>query len=262
MAYKRILIGTSGYAYDDWVGSVYPPDTPAKNFLDTYSRALSFVELNSSFNRMPDSRTLSRIIHGAARGFSFAVKAHKTLTHALSADIKADAMRFKEGIYPLIESGMLQAILLQFPARFDYTPVHRTYLQRVCDEFAGINVAVEFRSAQWHRESVYAGLKKKDLAFVNIDAPESAGLCLPSINSTSHFAYVRLHGRNAGNWNQGINPNRYDYHYSENELAEWAGQITQATRQVDTVIVVFNNRWGGRGFKNAMRMKDMLSKIY
>src|SRR2546430_12092290 len=32
-----ILIGTQGFGYKDWVGALYPPHTPHKNFLAFYS---------------------------------------------------------------------------------------------------------------------------------------------------------------------------------------------------------------------------------
>jgi uncharacterized protein YecE (DUF72 family) len=96
------------------------------------------------------------------------------------------------------------------------------------------------------------------MGFVNIDAPSGVGQAPASILVTSHFAYFRLHGRNELTWSQCINPNRYDYSYSENELAELAEQIRKAVEQVDTVLVVFNNRWGGKAVKNAMRIKAIL----
>ena len=34
----RVLIGTSGYSYEDWVGPVYPPGIPKQDFLSLYSR--------------------------------------------------------------------------------------------------------------------------------------------------------------------------------------------------------------------------------
>lgn len=43
-----ILVGTSGFSYDDWVGPVYPEGTPRQDFLSQYAARFPFVELNFS----------------------------------------------------------------------------------------------------------------------------------------------------------------------------------------------------------------------
>ena len=50
-----ILVGCSGWSYDDWVGGFYPIDLANKKgaWFDYYSKYFSTVEINSSFYRPP-----------------------------------------------------------------------------------------------------------------------------------------------------------------------------------------------------------------
>jgi uncharacterized protein YecE (DUF72 family) len=42
-------IGTSGWHYRHWVGSVYPPGLPSARFLEHYAARFDSVEINNSF---------------------------------------------------------------------------------------------------------------------------------------------------------------------------------------------------------------------
>jgi uncharacterized protein YecE (DUF72 family) len=44
----KILIGTSGYSYHEWVGPVYPEGTKQGDYLACYSGLFPTVELNFS----------------------------------------------------------------------------------------------------------------------------------------------------------------------------------------------------------------------
>ena len=41
-----ILIGTSGYSYDDWRGPFYPDSLPKEKFLAFYAEHFETVEVN------------------------------------------------------------------------------------------------------------------------------------------------------------------------------------------------------------------------
>jgi uncharacterized protein YecE (DUF72 family) len=79
----RILIGTSVYSYDDWVGPVYPPGSEKRDFLALYAREFPIVELNFSYYQQPSARTLERMVASTDAGFLFAVKAHRSMTHEI-----------------------------------------------------------------------------------------------------------------------------------------------------------------------------------
>jgi uncharacterized protein YecE (DUF72 family) len=237
---------------------VYPPGTPAKDYLQLYAQLFPMTELNFSYYRQPDPRMLERMAHVTGDEFRFSIKAHKSLTHEVTTGYRAEAATFKEGIAPLVEASKLCAILFQFPYSFHYTPQNRTYLRKLCDEFAGLPVAVEFRTSEWQRDSVYRGLKERSVAYVNVDEPPMEKLPTPTAVVSAPLAYVRFHGRNAQQWWQGDNASRYNYLYSEQQLMEWVPRIEQLATQAVTVVVAFNNHWRGQAAQNAREMKELI----
>jgi uncharacterized protein YecE (DUF72 family) len=254
----KVLIGTSGYSYDDWIGPVYPEGTRKQDFLSLYVREFAAVELNFSYYQQPAARTLERMVTGTPDAFRFALKAHRSITHEITDSWDSDVDTFKEGIKPLVESGRLSAVLAQFPHGFAYTPESRTRLARLCERFAGLPLAVEFRRGEWQREQVFEGLRKRGVALASVDEPDLPGLLRPTTEATGPLGYVRFHGRNAKNWWTGDNASRYDYLYSRGELAEWVDRIRTIMEKVPVLLLFFNNHWRGNAAKNAREMRMLL----
>ena len=50
----EIRIGCSGWSYDDWVGSFYPPGTEPAQMFGAYVQSFDTVEVNSTFYRIPN----------------------------------------------------------------------------------------------------------------------------------------------------------------------------------------------------------------
>ncbi len=78
-----ILIGTSGFSFDDWVGVVYPADIKKHEMLPYYEKSLGFkaLEVNYTYYSMPSMKTMESFARRTSRDFSFIVKAHKSMTH-------------------------------------------------------------------------------------------------------------------------------------------------------------------------------------
>ena len=256
----RILIGTSGYSYDDWIGPVYPLGTSKKDFLSLYSSEFPIVELNFSYYRQPSASMLERMIVGTPGGFSFALKAHRSMTHEIGDTWAEDIATFREGVKPLQEAGRLSAILLQFPYSFSYTPESRKRLASLCDALAGLPLAVEFRKSDWLNDRVFHGLREREISLVSVDEPELPQLLRPTTEVTGRFGYVRFHGRNKTNWWTGDNASRYDYLYADSELSEWVDRIRAILEHVPVLLLFFNNHWRGQAAQNAREMRLLLQE--
>lgn len=258
---SAIRIGTSGYSYKDWVGVLYPSDTRASDYLKFYSSEFDVAELNFSYYRMPEAQLSARMVSVTPPEFLFSVKAHKTLTHQFSlVGMASDVAEFVRGIDPIVEASKLAVILLQFPFSFHYNRDNREYLNKLCAQFGQLPLAVEFRNRYWQRDSVYEGLRERNVTYVNVDEPELSGLPLAQDIITSGTGYVRFHGRNSGNWWTGDNVSRYDYLYSDSELGEWVPRIEAMAAQASLVLVVFNNHSRGQAVKNARKLRQMLKE--
>lgn len=255
-----VAVGTSGYSYQDWVGPVYPPDTPKQAFLAHYAKEFSFTELNFSYYTQPRAATLERMVENTPEDFLFAIKAHRSLTHEVQEHSEADIQRFRQGITPLLESSRLAAVLLQFPYSFHYTPDQRRYLDRTCRSLEDLPLAVEFRNTDWFRESVYRAFRDRGIAFVNVDTPDLPNLPEPTALVTSDMAYIRFHGRNREQWWGGDAASRYDYLYSEDELSTWIDRIMAIVGKVKVLFITFNNHFRGQAVTNARMLRTLLGK--
>ena len=79
-------VGTSGWAYREWVGPFYPEGTPATRFLASYAERLATVEAHSTYRRLPRATTLERWCAHTGDDFRFAPKAHLGITHRRDLD--------------------------------------------------------------------------------------------------------------------------------------------------------------------------------
>ena len=256
----RVLIGTSGYSYDDWVGPVYPEGTKRQDFLSLYSREFPVVELNFSFYQQPSPRTLERMLTVSGPDFSFALKAHRSITHEIGETWEKDVQTFRAGLSPLADAGRLAAVLLQFPFSFKYTPESRARLADLCGRLEGLPLAVEFRKSEWLRDTVYEGLRERGAALVSVDEPDLPHLLPAVTETTGRLGYVRFHGRNKANWWTGNNASRYDYLYNNEELGGWVERIKSIMQRVPLLLVFFNNHWRGNAAQNARDMRRLLEE--
>jgi uncharacterized protein YecE (DUF72 family) len=255
----RIYIGTSGYSYADWVGPFYPAGTREKDFLGYYAGRFPFVELNFSYYSMPTATQTERLIEKTGSEFLFAIKAHKSLTHEITDRLEKDIEAYRQGIQPLAEKQKLAAVLVQFPYSFHYTDENRMRLDRLTRGLAGLPLALEFRSDEWVKDHVFEELRKRNVAFVNVDEPELPKLIRPSEIVTAEPAYIRFHGRNKKNWWTGDNVSRYDYLYGDEELAGWLDRIRVIVKAVKVLLITFNNHSRGQAIQNARRLKELLA---
>ena len=79
----RALVGTSGYNYPEWKGSFYPPKLSAAKMLPFYAERLPTVEINYTFYRMPNAKTVAAWVEATPPDFAFVLKAPKRITHEL-----------------------------------------------------------------------------------------------------------------------------------------------------------------------------------
>jgi uncharacterized protein YecE (DUF72 family) len=115
----KILIGTSGFSYDDWRGVFYPDGLERNDFLSFYSQEFPVVELNFSYYRMPDPAQCMRMLEKSAYRIEFVVKAFQGLTHEVAGESLSQIVpRFKASIDPFWREGRLGAVLFQFPQSF------------------------------------------------------------------------------------------------------------------------------------------------
>jgi len=263
-----ILIGTSGFSFADWKNTIYPANLPAGRMLAYYALNLGFsaVEINSTYYRLPTSESMRLMERKTPAGFEFVVKAFKGMTHdpfdsrMETPDEKTISeyfLRFSEAIAPLVEAGKLGAVLLQFPVFFYPSLKSKEYLLYAKDALGNIPVVIEFRNHSWARNETFEFLQSNGLAYCAVDEPKLPRLMPFAPEVTSRIAYVRFHGRNP-NWFNSPLSERYNYFYSDEELAEFVPLIRRMDALAGKTYVFFNNCHAGYAAKNARKFALML----
>ena len=68
-------VGTSGFNYPEWRGSFYPEKLPAARMLSYYAERFRTVEINNTFYRMPNEKTVAGWSESTPEGFKLTLKA-------------------------------------------------------------------------------------------------------------------------------------------------------------------------------------------
>lgn len=253
-----ILIGTSGYSYEDWKGHLYPAGLKTSEMLSYYARRFPVVELNYTYYGMPRAAPMLQMTRKVPADFVFTVKAHSSMTHGEGFQPEAFA-QFREAMHPLQTAGVLGCVLAQFPWGFQRSSQNEAYLKTFRDELPGMPLVVEFRSDTWVSDETYELLRSLDLGFCCVDEPRLKGLMPPVVTATSDIGYVRFHGRNAAKWWKHEHAyERYDYLYSREELTEWVTPIQRLARLTEHTYVLFNNCHESSSSTNARDLADLL----
>jgi uncharacterized protein YecE (DUF72 family) len=132
------------------------------------------------------------------------------------------------------------------------------------------DLAIEFRNRNWavgdQLESTIDFLQKHHAIFVNVDAPTSDHfMVMPSdVDEVTNpgVAYLRLHGRNAKAYITGKTvAARFDYDYSDDEIAETAQRSRKLAREARELHVIFNNNNLDYAPRAALRLRKALGQI-
>jgi len=227
----RLLVGTSGYNFPEWRGSFYPPKLPSRQWLEYYAHQLGTVEINYTFYRMPNEKTIAGWNAATPETFTFVLKAPQRITHiARLRNIDEPLRIFLELIRKL--NAKLGAVLFQLP------PNYRKDLARLGDLLTqfptDVRAACEFRHASWWSDDVYDLLRSTNTALCIADTEEGT---TPEI-ATADFGYVRL--RDTG--------------YTGDELAGWLERLRETGREWTDAYVFFKHEDQGVGPKLAAQL--------
>jgi uncharacterized protein YecE (DUF72 family) len=211
-------VGTSGFSYREWVGTVYPPGLSQAQTLALYGSQLGAVEIQS---RLPDQATLTTWADMVPAGFEFALKLPGRVDVRAGRAAARSVAALIEAAAPLEQR--LGPILVQLPHSVTADRVALNDFLREVPE--GVRIALELRHPSWHTEAVLRVLSAHNAALVLADHGEGP----PRLELTADFAYVRIRRDDDSNdvWNQ------------------WAERLARLTRRsVDVYAFLKHDRRG------------------
>jgi uncharacterized protein YecE (DUF72 family) len=165
----QLFVGTSGYSYKEWKGTFYPADLPAAKMLSFYAGQFSTVEINNSFYRMPEAKTMTKWASEVPDGFTFVLKAPQRITH------QKKLVDCRDDVHYLFETAEALGPKLG-PVLFQLPPFQRKDTARLRDFIAILPkqqpVAFEFRHESWVDDEVTSILRDRDAAMCLSDTDE------------------------------------------------------------------------------------------
>jgi uncharacterized protein YecE (DUF72 family) len=229
-------IGTSGFQYPEWRGSFYPEKFPTTKMLPFYAERFSTSEINYTFYRIPNSKTIEGWDTATPEHFRFGLKAPQKVTHIAKLRDCAELL----DIFQRVVSGLgskLGPVLFQLPPSFKRDA---TLLGEFLAELpSGVRAAFEFRHSSWFDDEVFALLQRHNTALC---IAESGDLATPT-QATADFGYLRLR--------------REDY--GSADIARWAQFVQAQKDRWSHTFVYFKHEESGVGPKLAQQLMDELA---
>ena len=252
-------LGCSGWSYDGWKGTFYnPSDLDNRYWLLYYSQIFDFVEIDSTFYRMPSAFMVNNWNKRTPDNFKFAVKFPKVITHDKRLkDVDKDIERFYDIMEPLYDK--ILVFLMQLPPSLQLVEGLDLIknLQYTLDP--SVRYAIEVRHHSWFNELFYNYMKEKNYCLV---WSQQDILITPPI-LTSDFLYLRLIG------DRSIDERDFGKIKKERtkEMQLWRNilkDIQKNEKNVKTSIIEANNHYAGFGpmtvklFAEMMNLKNHL----
>jgi len=265
-----IRLGTCSWADEGLVKHWYPRgvSSPAAR-LAYYAERFDTVEVDSPFYRLPAPETAAKWAERTPGGFVWHAKASKGMTGHEEADRETAFREFRDALTPLEASGKLRGVLLQYHPRVVKSKEALEELAAVRPLLDPLVPLIEFRHRSWleedERADTFSFLERHGLSYVSVDSPRTrASNVLPRIAVATHpVAYVRFHGRNWKTWNirnARSSAERFDWMYSEEELAEWVEPLAGLAERSDEVYALMNNNRADYAPRSATILRRLLDE--
>jgi uncharacterized protein YecE (DUF72 family) len=189
-----------------------------------YVERFTTVEINATFYRMPNAKTVAGWGTAAPAGFTYVLKAPQRITHfARLRGVDQPLRLFCDAARALGDK--LGPLLFQLPPNFKKaTDRLGELLSRMPD---GFRVAFEFRHETWFDDEVYALLRSHNAALCIANTEDGT---TPAIR-TADFGYLRLRA----------------VEYTDDDLKDWIATIDQVGAGWCDAYVFFKHEDSGSG---------------
>jgi uncharacterized protein YecE (DUF72 family) len=263
----NLYVGTVSWSKQDWVGSFYPADLKASQFLETYSHNFRTVEIDSTFYSVPGRSIVAGWRDRTPPGFVFATKIPRVITHQkILRDCRDELSGFLTVMEPLGDK--LGPLLLQFPyfnrtafaSREQFEKLLRPFLRSLPKEF---RFAIEIRNKNWISWDFLELLREHSVGFVLL-----AQAWMPSIDTlakaldlvTGDFCYVRFMGDRKALESK---MERFDKVIEDktDEMKIWAGELKKIAGNGTRTYTYFSNYYAGYGPGSAKLFEDLWETI-
>ncbi len=236
---QAIYVGTSGWNYESFIGTIYSPKSPKRKYLEIYCTYFDTVELNATFYRSFPEKTFHGWYSRTPDRFKWSVKMSRYITHIQRLAAPQESLELFWNRVKILKE-KLACVLVQLPPSLPYD---KSTLEKFLEKNpTDAHIAIEARHKSWHTEEVWELLRRHNVAWV---VSHTSGRYPMSEVLTADFAYVRLHGT------KGL----YRGLYGEENLRKWLKLFRTWTKPT---FVYFDNTDDGSAAKDALILKKLI----
>lgn len=196
----HLYIGLPKWGRTDWVGTLYPPMTKEKEFLDHYVQHFNSIELNATHFKIHSKETIKKWIDKAGdKDFKFCPKMYQGVTH------RGSLLRKELALYEFFESidafeKHLGPVFIQMSEAF--SPKRKTelfeFLKKLPPKF---RCFLELRHKDWFSdpyilEELFQNLKELNIGFVITDTPGRRDIVHMKLSIPTSFIRFGCYGDN------------------------------------------------------------------
>jgi uncharacterized protein YecE (DUF72 family) len=246
-------LGCSGWSYDGWKGPFYPKDLDNRYWLSYYSQLFDFVEIDSTFYKIPSKFMVNNWNKRTPENFKFAVKFPKVITHDKRLNnVEKDIEQFYEAMEQLYDK--ILVFLIQLPPSLQIAEGLDLIKNLRYQLDPSFRYAIEVRHHSWFNELFYNVLKERNYCLV---WSQQDILITPPI-STTDFVYLRLIGDRSINERDfgKINKDR------TKEMQLWINKLKNIKtneKSIKNAIISANNHYAGFGPMTAKLFSEMMN---
>ncbi|MGA8912647.1 MAG: DUF72 domain-containing protein [Nitrososphaeraceae archaeon] len=229
----------------------------SSDWLSYYASVFDYVEIDSSFYRMPNLFTVKNWLKKTPENFKFTAKFPKVITHDKHLkDVSRELEYFHQSMLPLRDKTL--ALLIQLPPSLKITEGLDNLRQVVSELDTKFRYAVEVRDRSWFQDLAYNFFANNNICMVWSQLGE---LRTPPIVTTD-FLYVRLIG------DRSIDEKDFGKIQKDRviEMKKWSSKIKRVSKQeegggrknINLAIVSANNHYAGFGPGTANIFRKMV----
>jgi uncharacterized protein YecE (DUF72 family) len=233
----RLFVGTSGFAYSDWVPLFYPTGTKNSSLLPAYAARLNAVELNNTFYQHPKPDRIAAWLAQTPEEFRFVVKAQRGGSMRAFGEAAEQTVAWLTAPYRLF-GDRLGAVLFRVPDNIHRDDARLSMMLNAWPR--DVPLVAEFQHASWHIDEVFDLLLQHGTTLCATDLDDGEQ---PDLRLTGPLIYLRLRRTT----------------YSDAELAIWAERLTAFLGAGTDCYVFLRHDENGESALRALRLREMLA---
>jgi uncharacterized protein YecE (DUF72 family) len=234
-------MGCSGWSYEGWKGNFYPKDMENKDYLSYYSKFFKFVEVDSTYYRIPSRSSVRGWKDKTPEDFKFSLKFPKVITHEKKLEdvVKPLSILFYS-LEPLIEKTL--TLLIQLPPFLSEGKGFKPLQGMIRHLDKRFRYSLEVRHSSWFNDNLYELLKENDISLVWSVRDK---LQTPSI-VTSNQVYIRFIGDRSIS-EKDLGKTVKDRRREMLEYVKKVRETQNDNSNISDVLIAFNNHFAGFG---------------